>query len=198
MIKERPIPFSRLMVRSILDDRKDQTRRIIKKLLRIGFITEFGKSTTPGYDWHFRDKHMSWHDLTHQELLDLCPKGKIGERLWVKERFAKIDDESGYGSSHIEYEASCRYPESIIFSNSMFMPRWASRILLEITNVRVERLQDISEEEAVAEGVNTDKSFPRSMRKSPRFFYEKLWQSINGPGAWDLNPWVWVIEFRKI
>jgi len=102
------------------------------------------------------------------------------------------------------------------------MPRWASRITLEITAVRVERLHDISEADAVAEGLacitkdgdrtrkygipdadgmpgTDDHGWPwNEWRSDPREAYRKLWESINGPGSWDLNPWVWVIEFKRV
>ena len=98
---------------------------------------------------------------------------------------------------------------------SIFMPRWASRITLEITSVRVERLQEVSEADAIAEGIEKCKSFPThwecySVQKVPNNggeyvafnnpiqSYKSLWESINSPGSWALNPWVWVVEFRKL
>ena len=79
---------------------------------------------------------------------------------------------------------------------SIHMPRWASRITLEITGVRVERLQDISEADAIAEGIE---ALPMKTRQAtPRLDYQALWESINGPESWDENPWVWRLEFKRI
>ena len=219
-IKERPILFSAPMVRAILDGRKSQTRRVVNRLRKFGSIsgplTDFGKSDTQGYDWHFRDKGMRWHDIDEARLLDLCPHGKIGERLWVRER----TEEDCLGSTSLaRYSADGKISNHTWWYSrkscpSIHMPRWASRILLEITNVRVERLQDISEEDAIAEGIDrvggkyscsTWRNYrigkPGEMSchcSYPPWSYLTLWESINGPGSWDLNPLVWVLEFKVI
>src|SRR5687768_933745 len=93
-IKEHGTLFKAPMIRAILDGRKNQTRRVVSKLILLGKITEFGKSDTNGYDWHFRDKHMRWHDINHARLLELCPHGKIGEHLWVRETY--LQDSNGF------------------------------------------------------------------------------------------------------
>jgi len=89
-MKERPILFSAAMVKAILEGRKTQTRRVIKKLLGKGVITEFGKSDILVYDWQFRDKRGQWNDITHTKLLKMCPYGKVGDRLWVRETFQPL------------------------------------------------------------------------------------------------------------
>lgn len=219
-IKERPILFSAPMVRAILDGRKSQTRRVVNRLRKFGSIsgplTEFGKSDTQGYDWHFRDKGMRWHDIDEARLLDLCPHGKIGDRLWVRETWQgyqrtsyeydeweaaeSIKDVTEGGFLSFVYKADGEnYPDK--WFPSIHMPRIASRILLEITDVRVERLQDISEDDAIAEGVSNTESFKGigvDDEMANRYAYRELWQSINGQGSWDINPWVWVIEFKRI
>jgi hypothetical protein len=95
-------------------------------------------------------------------------------------------------------------PRPIKYRPSIHMPRWASRITLEVTGVRVERLQDISEADAIAEGIDLNASAIgiRTTGESPQpmaiAIYRSLWESINGPQSWDANPWVWVVEFRRI
>ena len=229
--KERPILFSAPMVRAILEGRKTMTRRPIK-ILRFGQITEFGKSNTPGYDWHFRDKRMSWNDMRHSEILALCPYGQPGQKLWVREAFAtdllrpeprkaKGPCEWGNPIYRATFGAMLN-PQCEGYSRwkpSIHMPRWASRITLEVTNIRLERLQAITEADAQAEGVE---SFPLQgyepmpgddrmtvwrdyQRKiqddkagcfTARNSFETLWESINGAGSWDANQWVWVLEFK--
>ena len=180
-MKERPILFSAPMVRAILDGRKTQTRRIVKQK-HLPFLENITGNFLDG-KWDQRP----------------FPYGKPGDRLWVRETFCYHDDLAMY-----LYKADdvtcCKWKPSI------HMPRNASRILLEITGVRVERLQDISEEDAIAEGCI---KFPFEDDHAYTFYdddktghathtgaYRKLWESLNGPGSWDLNPWVWVVEFK--
>lgn len=240
-MKELPILFKPEMVRATLReiDPKDQTRRIINRLLKFGKVTEFGISDTSGYDWHFRDKGMRWHDISHARLLECCPYGQPGDRLWVREDWRVGAWDEDRGSVCIDYRAdnfsrrewidvplgpdievfnrlwlqshndasnagfvsdadgnfSWRVGESPCrWRRGMFMFRWASRILLEITEIRVERLQDISEEDAIAEGCFALGDCECTAVRQ----YGELWESINGDGSWNANTWVWVIEFRKI
>lgn len=217
MVKEHPIPFGTPMVRALLNDRKTQTRRTVKKLLKHGPITEFEKSDTKGYDWHFRDKKMRWHDMDNARVLQLCPYGTPGDRLWVRETWQgykrtsyeyneweaaeTIKDVTKNGYTSFEYATDGKsYPER--WFPSIYMPRIASRILLEIINVKVERLTDISEEDAIAEGcISTavvNEAGDDYTGEYPSEVFRRLWQSINGPGSWGLNPWVWVIKFKRI
>lgn len=217
MTKERPILFSAPMVLAILDGRKTQTRRIAKVTsdgCKEGFITPLA-----GFVPRSIENHFSY-----------CPYGKPGDRLWVRETFAPDFEHNRYF-----YRADCdddgTVPHLINGSGlgggvgnaqinkwkpSINMPRAASRILLEVTNVRVERLQDISHSDAVSEGIYseyhrwTDPEYPlddiayRPSKNSKyrysdaRQAYEDLWESISGPGSWDLNPWVWVVEFKVL
>lgn len=215
MIKERPILFSAPMVRAILDNRKTQTRRIMKHQppdedYQISWLI----NTTDPDKKHLQGKahwiNMKGKQNKESDIFFDCPYGKIGERLWVRETFAKMHDESGFGSGYMEYKASCKHPESIIWKPSIYMPRWASRILLEITNVWVERLNSISEKDCYAEGIEEldghfDESEYCSIAKKigacigdSKPIFVQLWESINGQGSWDLNPWVWVVEFKRI
>ena len=211
-VKERPILFSGPMVRAILDGRKTQTRRIVK-------FKQFGSSDTPGYDWHFRGtrrggKGHLWQELRNDQLLDLCPYGKPGDRLWVREAcrvfsctsgenaWYSLDYAAGGGSGVVPGEMPGEwFPKishnrdgSLRWQPSIHMPRWASRLTLEVTEVRVERLQDISENDAFAEGVSLLDSEIETYYSG----FKWLWQSINCPDSWDANLWVWVVSFKRI
>lgn len=200
-MKEHPILFSASMVRAILDGSKTQTRRIVKNQPSIS-----GENTL-------------WH-------IDKCPYGRAGYRLWVRETFRPIypQDPTYNNGDPIEYDYRATYKHGDrsgdflgipkIWRPSIHMPRKASRITLEITRVRVERLQDISEADAIAEGIEsltygglttyrnyslTDELAEVSpMLESPIQSYKSLWEFINGAGSWDANPWVLVVEFKQI
>lgn len=178
-MKERPILFSGEMVRAILDGRKTQTRRVVKPP---------PPSNSGGTSEIFA-------------LAKQCPYGQPGDWLWVRETWAPAATE-GYDKRDdgglIWYRATdervCMGP----WRPSIFMPRQVSRIMLEITDVRVERLQDITEEDAKAEGVAAWHDTANGTVYRPEF--EMLWDSINGKRGygWDMNPWIWVIEFKKV
>jgi hypothetical protein len=214
-MKERGIIFSGEMVRAILDGRKTQTRRVINRINNFGEISDFQRTDTPGYDWIFRNKCMLWNDVKTSTLIKMCPHGKSGDRLWLRETFKHYgNSKTGHNPvvANVIYKADglrldCGQwhtfndaPQQTWWNTgkspwtpSIHMPRWASRITLEITDVRVERVQDITDEDALAEGVDPDGYIPRVQ-------FHKLWNSINekrGYG-WDVNSWVWVIEFKVI
>ncbi|MBL1177610.1 hypothetical protein [Pantanalinema sp. GBBB05] len=196
-VKERPILFSAPMVQAILEDRKTQTRRVVK-------LPPFDPS----------DDSLQAHALTN---LDKCKYGKPGDRLWVKETFwieldsdwSEVEQKTYYHSVDLSSSnwADVRYVASEPnFSGhdgistayekrpSIFMPRWASRITLEVTDVRVERLQSITNSDAAAEGV-----IQVGYQYQPKDAFLGLWQSINGKTyPWDSNPWVWVVSFKRI
>jgi hypothetical protein len=174
-MKERPILFSGPMVRAILDGRKTQTRRVVK--LR---NDSCGDPIMPN------DPRMP------------CPFGGPGDRLWVKETHGP-----SAGGMVYRADGGTACPDGGKWRPSIFMPRWASRITLEVTGVRVERLQDISQADAMAEGVTQGVyrgltgSIVATCEDQVVEGYRELWQSINGPGSWDANPWVWVVEFKR-
>jgi hypothetical protein len=193
-MKERPILFSAPMVRALLEGRKTQTRRIMKPQPEDG--TDCPYHMGAGQDRKAR----------------VCPYGQPGDRLWVRETFAyhvqaigAKRDEDGPFVYKADGTEQCRLDDK--WKPSIFMPRWASRILLEIIAVRVERLQDISEEDARSEGVanggclNCGCDEPcgcTSPHPDARDSFISLWESINGAGSWDANPFVWILEFQRI
>jgi hypothetical protein len=206
-MKEHPILFSGAMVRAILEGRKTMTRRVIKEIPTTGYrwggwIVEGargdeGKATVV-------PEGNSKYCGTGQ-ILARCPYGQPGDRLWVRETWhcpESLKDGVRDGTAprtYIEYRADM--PHMIIcdggWTPSLFMPRWASRILLEITAIRVERVQDISDQDAEREGVDiTNASIPGYCRERFRW----LWDSINAKRGfgWDANPWVWVVEFKRV
>lgn len=230
-MKERPILFSAPMVIALLSSRKTMTRRIVKPQPEDCMV---------GITGLFRHPNRLGKYIGETERV-LCPYGKPGDRLWVREtwRIGAWNENSG-GEIAVDYLADnhsrrdwLQVPDADTFEKywlqscddcdkagiktdgagqyhwepgqspcrtrpSIFMPRWASRILLEITNVRVERLQDISEEDAMAEGVQLLKTQSALDRGVWAHRYAQLWETINGHGSWDVNPWVWVIEFKVV
>lgn len=178
-VAEKPMLFSTPMVKAILERGKTQTRRIVK-------LTDSGRVKAVG-------SHMNWH-LDDPNCLKACPYGQIGDRLWVKETFLN-NALSGYPPVYFYRADSSDKPSDRAWKPSIFMPRKASRITLEITGVRVEQLQEISHRDALAEGVQYDVSKEDG---DPVTRFRMLWESINGAGSWSLNPYVWVIEFRKL
>ncbi|MFM4048650.1 hypothetical protein [Klebsiella quasipneumoniae] len=205
---ERGMIFNAEMVRAILDGRKTQTRRPVK--------------------FPVHDKNLGC-ELAGNELAGELSAGnylnsafgKPGDRIWVRETFCPVDDTQYGGEKWVDYHATPRYEashpagwdsapndaEALKWRPSIHMPRWASRILLEITDVRVERLNAISEEDARAEGIidggclNCGEPEPCGCANpdpdaTDAFAY--LWQSIYGQESWTANPWVWVIEFERV
>lgn len=201
-MKARPILMSSPMVRALIDNRKTQTRRIVKpKPNGAQLVVEDGKL---------------WHDDGQLEEVP-CRYGQPGDLLWVRETFIpgwnldsvtdKPIDEDSLGKP-IPIRAFYRatepenfrwlgddgyLTENIPWKPSIHMPRWASRLTLELTEVRVERLQDISKEDAKAEGCTVIEHSPLSVGYYSA--YRDLWESINGPGSWDANPFCWCLSF---
>lgn len=216
-MKARGMIFNSEMVRAILDGRKTQTRRIMKiqpehSGLGLRRVIDSKNGSDDGkYFWSSSDAC----GLKARSKSFACPFGAVGDRIWVRETWA----EAGASAPDLKlYRAN--YPEHVpsIYENvppaeeirwtpSIHMPRWASRILLEITDVRVERLNAISEEDARAEGIidggclNCGETEPCGLANpepdaTDAFAY--LWQSIYGQENWNANPWVWVIEFKRV
>lgn len=233
--REKPIIFSAPMVRAILNGRKTQTRRIMKIQPDDDSRVDVGEIGDTRGVAYIRGSRGG------QCVRVPCSYGQPGDRLYVKETFyawgrweTRFNEKKGHDEWHfidmtLESGRAYRYAASMPGDNgprqrgsvtpqwwkrpAIFMPRAASRILLEIVPIRVERLQEISEEDAIAEGVF------KKVGTSPvgdvvethdggeliyvskglaRNAYHELWESINGPGSWDLNPYVWVIEFKRV
>lgn len=201
-MKERPILFSAPMVRAILAGQKTQTRRMVKP---IGGDDGFVLQDCGSGWWPYRsDDGESAITRDGNETPHSCPYGQPGDRLWVREAWRHIEGGVMYDAAGGAIDAF--EPETVYRADnekrpgpwkpSIHMPRWASRITLEVTGVRVERLCDISEADATAEGT------PNSLHLSGgRFANENfchLWETINGEGSWSANPWVWVVKFARI
>jgi len=220
---ERPILMLAPMVRACLDGSKTQTRRIAKdgKNLPPEWATfaqemsnmntgdglgifRWSEEHTVGQPvkqlrrWPFRgeDPIYDWYAIR-------CSYGKPGDRLWVRETWREDSPDDPEGALYRATETRTM-PPGFKWKPSIFMPRWACRLELEITGVRVERLQDISEADAIAEGVVAPYITPPPGQMTPykagsfRQAYAQLWNQINGAGAWDANPWVWVVEFKRV
>lgn len=210
-MKERPILFSGPMVRALLDGSKTQTRRVCKQAANLSAVVAVQDPTSKEIGQRPPYFSPGWFGDEDGEAQFFSPYGAAGDRLWVRETWDAGGNDIGYradmSSRHIQ-PTDAHYLDSMrMFDRqrgqwrpSIHMPRWASRITLEITCVRIERLQDISEEDAVAEGVSVHPDHhgkPRTSIYSPVQAYRDLWESISGPGSWDLNPWVWVVEFKR-
>lgn len=194
-MKEHGIIFNAEMVRAILDGRKTQTRRIVKNvMLDNGIWLKKPTKTRSGTTTHVLDapKH------------NLCPLGKIGDRLYVREAFkAGVCTEStiAYKATHKPSDLEEGWYEEIKWTPSIHMPRRYSRITLEITDVRVERLQSISEADAKAEGFDNSQSDATNSIgwfEKPIRAFRRIWENIYGDDGWNNNHWVWVIEFKKV
>ncbi|HCG0240760.1 hypothetical protein [Pseudomonas aeruginosa] len=206
--RERPILFNDQMVRAILEGRKTVTRRAVK-----GFQIPTEDKTTPheGLRWSaLGQRHLRYgfnvfgsteEECAHElARCGVCPFGKPGDRLWVREAWAQINVAQAPGETWVVYrECDNRTDYGGPWKPSIHMRRRDSRILLEITAVRVERLQDISDDQAIAEGIDTHPTgfYGNGCITAGGAFLE-LWESINGDGKWAANPWVWVIEFKRV
>ncbi|MGH1450254.1 MAG: hypothetical protein ACRBBM_12665 [Pseudomonadaceae bacterium] len=185
--REKPILFSAPMVLAILEGRKKVTRRVLidGERLESIFPSDYSESEAM-VELNNLKLGLSWWAR--------CPYGKPGDRLWVREAHFLNGRDPGCEVIYRADPLPCWEGEEqeIRWRPSIHMHRWASRILLEVTEVRVERLQDISEDQAQAEGAYTDPACPAYDA------FAQLWQSINGAGSWESNPWVWVVDFKRI
>lgn len=231
-MKERPMLYTGAMVRAVLADAKTMTRRVMKVQPSEGStvtveryepaIVSRSGELVPGpevFGAHWGDGEFGL----------VCPYGQPGDRLWVRETCRAEELESGQdgvlylADNHFRPindtpSDAIQWMKMNVYGKqggtnvpSIHMPRWACRLLLEITDVRVERLQDISNEDCIAEGINRiahgrEGYFYHHQRTEPDQHnwchpddaYKELWESLYGAGSWDANPWVWVIEFKKV
>jgi hypothetical protein len=220
-VKERPILMSGAMVRALLDGSKTQTRRVVKP--------QPPAEAKDVFTFHHPDPRTHFYGFDGEALMDWaqpCPYGEAGDRLYVRETWQHSNHPCGpyeddcivfYRADYLDDPLGAdleRSKDGIRreWRPSIHMPRGASRITLEVTGVRVERLQEISHDDALAEGVanfaSTLNDEPHPSGESPEQASRRLkwpqrqflalWESINGADSWTANPWVWVVEFRKI
>ncbi len=209
-MKERPILFSSPMIRAIRERRKTKTRRVITP------------QRTDDLGWLYHDRgrkvyavRQGMRGLAMRALLAVCPYGGVGDRLWVRETWhvLPIDAFEKAFTSGKCATISADFTRAVFYAAdaetgfpkrpSIFMPRWASRLTLEIVNVGVERVQDMSEADARAEGAQTVLAMHADGSDGPATYtdaFADLWDSINATRGygWDVNPWVWVIEFKQV
>lgn len=208
-ITERGMIFNAEMVRALLSGRKTQTRRIIKPQ------PEATLSGSLSGKWLSRPLN----GLLLPKIEDIaihCPFGVVGDRIWVRETFQGPLFDYDLMDSYCKDPTPFEKPEFCVYKAdgvpapefydaddelhccwrpSIHMPRWASRILLEITNVRVERLKSISDGDAIREGCSTADMKSGDCAAD---VFARLWASIYGEESWQANPWVWVIEFKRV
>ena len=220
-MKQIPILFSTEMVQAILAGRKTQTRRVIKNQPELD-TEKYGAATTKDgtQEWIIGNPESTTVDVIK------CPYGQVGDLLWVRESclWVSLDHapdllEGNRDGSQWVYKASV-HEDFIKYAKeqygykwrpSIHMPKYAARIWLKIKAIRIERLQDISEDAAIEEGIEEIHPAPFVIRyknyldtknqailKDPKLSFRTLWESINGVDAWHANPWVWVIEFERI
>ena len=231
-MKERSLIAKPWEVRPFLEGRKTRLRRVVKLP---SHIKHHELDLTRMQDGYPDGVRPIWGDDNEPNLFSTRnPYGQPGDRLWVKETYMPDPPRDGTWCSvaweddmrldeiperyriakHVIHRASWGGVETVGWKPSIHMPRWASRITLEIVSVHVERLNEITEEDAKAEGIEEIKSLPivRGATRSkcwrdygigvgffqPVQSFRSLWESINGPGSWDANPWVWVVEFRRL
>jgi len=204
-MKERPILFSGEMVKAILEGRKTQTRRVLKTFPCDEAAVKFPYPRMRGNCVEFHEHPSNEFPMWLYSVP--CPYGQPGDRLWVRETLRRDPD------ANVWYYAAGKpedwvvvtpenHTESLVWAVhkegdtcvSIHMPRWASRITLEITKVRIERVNDISYADCRAEGVDFWNA------NNPKEWYAKLWNSINKDRGfgWEKNPWVWVLEFKRV
>jgi hypothetical protein len=224
-MKELGILFSDPMVRAILDGRKTQTRRVVNPQPMpdryIPALWEWNHLGSARNKPHYTEANFNWNPITKAfaDWVDggRCRYGKPGDRLWVREAWcAKMRDgefvydstgkqECYYRATEKEHVVKDDGDGGTAFTRtgleaspwvlSIHMPRWASRITLEVVSIHVERLNIITSDDALAEGI--DRADLSMTCVTPQMIYRRLWESINGPGSWDKNPWVWVIKFKR-
>ncbi|WP_293797115.1 hypothetical protein [uncultured Pantoea sp.] len=218
-MRERGIIFNAEMVRAVLEGRKTQTRRIMKvqpesNQLGLLRITASTKRSDIG-KYHWAESNATGNHV--RSKLFACPYGAVGDRLWVRETWSE-DFANFYPNDRVWYAADddrrldievvdgvrgIFSPESNVhvpfrWHPSIHMPRWASRITLEITGVRVERLTALSDDDARNEGCPAQLPHNPEDEHQARTWFRGLWSEIYGEESWQANPWVWVIEFKRV
>ena len=209
-MKSRPILFSAPMVRALLAGTKTQTRRVVKVQPHASHNPQHAEPRSAGWVWMAHDDRPTYSFATGDFR---CPYGQPGDQLWVRETWAHhVQAQSAERDEDGPFVYAADGPQALQarlaskWTPGIHMFRWASRITLEITAVRVERLQDISEADAQAEGIEYSERFggycigeaQHFNSHDPRESYWSLWETINGPGSVESNPWVWCLSFKRV
>lgn len=186
-MKDRPILFSADMIKAILEGRKTETRRIVKKIALEAILN--GDRDTMTFQNEYGDS---------LPITNLCRYGKPGDQLWVREAWCEhwIHNGEEWIESGYRYKATDEKDPRAKWRPSIHMPRSASRITLEIVSIRVEKLRDISVTDCLKEGIHPCR--PTDDFGKEITMFSNLWDSINRTHPWSSNPWVWVVEFRRI
>lgn len=217
-VRERPILFSGPMVRAILDGRKTQTRRVLGVQPLEILLPRDSRAASMQKATRVWNGSRVWFALTERDpnrgCAFRCKYGEVGDRLWVRETWAQSADQLSDTTmdTRLRYRADGEERArdngaELPWRPSIHMPRWASRLMLEVTGVSVERVQDITEADARAEGIeraadgywlNYAENGPTWQKARESFF--TLWDSLNAARGhgWDVNPWVWVIQFKAV
>ena len=193
-MRKRPVLMHARSIKGIMEGRKSQTRRIVKPQPPERW-TQHEFTAPDMVRWAYQLPSLDWHTVK-------CPYGQPGDRLWVRETWC-LGGEDGKKVLYRATEGS----DADCWRPSIHMPRWASRLTLEVANVRVERVQDISYSGITREGVipelrpgldvSIDGELSDMGLSAVRDQFKRLWDDTNGKGAWDRNDWVWVVEFKK-
>lgn len=194
---EKPMLFSAPMVRAILDGRKSQTRRVVKPQPPLRFNSGDVAVISNGteFAWSRIDGNTK-EAFPPDPKPGIHPPHPVGSRIWVRETWRNHSDNIiVYAADKCTREGMvCKDPFDVKWSPSIHMPRWASRITLEVTDVRVQRLQEITKQDVIAEGIEGLEDVHAGWHQP----FAQLWESIHGPGAWEQNPWVWAYTFRSV
>jgi hypothetical protein len=201
-VRARPIIFTAESIQAMLDDTKTQTRRVVKpqppKEARLGLVVNTYSDPLRSHALFFRGPTVESPGLG--EVVN-CPYGKVGDLLWVKENFFVLEDFKIPLKTpqpvHYSADGNIKSLEDYRKVSSLFMPRWASRLTLEITSLRVERVQAITDADALAEGVAAVKKIATQYEGKYASRYKEVWEKLNKKFPWESNPWVFVIEFKR-
>ena len=209
-MKERPILFSTPMVQAIMEGRKTMTRRIVKPQPEKSpatntfvplkeFLSQLNSQTNKG----LKEIHTKGNGAGYS--FPLCPYGKVGDVLWVRETW-----QPSANNVFVHFKADCADDPGKGWKPSIHMKKEYARIWLEIVSVRAERLDDITVNDAINEGIKVvfdevvkKNQYQDYLNEFPNYnnpinSFRSLWKKINGAESWDANPWVWVVEFKRI
>jgi hypothetical protein len=214
-MKEIPVLFSTIMVQANMEDRKDMTRRLVKfrnRKWRLSYeANEPGRTDLDAFG--VLNEHGNLIEIEEGQPgtlkeLGLCPYGQPGDILWVRETFLTRTPRGDMGKFGYKADFKHSWKGPLKWKPSIFMPKEAARIWLQVTDVRIERLHDITEEDAIAEGIEKRLGSTSETRfdykhyiygtydVSAQVSFRTLWEAVNDPDSWVANPWVWVVKYK--